>query len=236
MMTFTAMFFSVSLLSKTSNRGALRDFDSFRRVLLPVVVQSPGRHIRRLAAHHAYDDVAVPGPGMIAVKQARPRGVVRVRMIPANHVESAVAGGFLGRQDVFRGNRETVARGIIAAVYQRKQLQNFALTVPVLPGKHAVASEQCPTAFVGKGFRAVLSYALRQLPDDVQLKFIGHRQSSSQKRSLQYFAAESARTVTRTAGCPGGSCAATFSVPNSAPAALGLTRSPSSRAKRLTMR
>src|SRR5882762_7208320 len=59
---------------------------------------------------------------------------------------------------------------------------------------------------------------------------------SSQNRSLRYFAAESAKTVTITAGSSTGIRLATCKQPFSAAAALGLTSKPSSRASRFTMR
>src|SRR6266852_1901656 len=76
-----------------------------------------------------------------------------------------------------------------------------------------------------------------QLPDSSTTgKFPpSYRQSSSQKRSLKYFAAESAKTVTITACSPAGIPPATERQPFNAAAALGLTSKPSSRAIRFTI-
>src|SRR5882762_6492275 len=60
-----------------------------------IVTQTPRRHVLRLAVGHANDHVAIPRPGMFAIVLARLRRMVRMRMIPADHVQILFASRFL---------------------------------------------------------------------------------------------------------------------------------------------
>src|ERR1044072_678603 len=99
---------------------ALANFDSFRRVSLPVVIQPPRSHFRRLAAHHADNHVAVPRPCGFAVKLTGPCRMIGMRMIPASDIQTMLAVGRYCTAAILGGNRKTVARRIIAPIYQRK--------------------------------------------------------------------------------------------------------------------
>src|SRR5215469_14741235 len=242
MMTLTSMFFSmvkqtVSPFARRcfSNRCAILNLDALRRVVLPVVVQPPRTHFRRPAAHYADDDVAVPGPGVFTVELARLRGVVGMRVIPSHHVEPLPARSLFRFEHIFCGDREAIAGRIVAAIHERKKLDDLARRPLDVFRKGRIATEQCTAAFVRKCFGTMLADAFRQFVAKVQAK-IFHLQSSSQNRSLKYFVAESAKTVTSTARSRAGIFSATASVPTRAAAALGLTSRPSSRARRFTMR
>ena len=100
-----------------------------------------------------------------------------------------------------------------------------------------IAPEQRAAAFVRIGLCAVRANLLRDVFHEHQpgSRLDGHS-TSSQKRSLRYFAPESANTVTMTARCFRGLRSASSRQPTSAAAALGLTSMPSSRANRFTSR
>src|SRR5260370_28463264 len=59
-------------------------------ILRAVVAQSPRSHLLRLALGYAHDDVAVPRPSVLAVILAGSRRMIRMRMIPAHHIQSPV--------------------------------------------------------------------------------------------------------------------------------------------------
>src|SRR5215510_7282191 len=144
-------------------------------------------------------------------------------------------GRLLRVENVLGSYREAVAGRIVAAIHQPEQFDHLTGSRRVLV-EGRIASEQRPAAFMRKGLGAVLPDALRQIRAHRKLKAVGHCYVSSQKCSLRYFDAESAKIVTSTAGSPAGIRCATASVPTSAAAALGLTSNPSSRARRLTIR
>src|SRR5882672_7387470 len=125
--TFTGISFHRCSLAGALDRGAVANFDSFGRKLLPIIIQSPGRHFLRRAVLHAHDDVAVPRPRVIPIELARPRRVVRMRMIPAHDIHTTLARRFLRSHDVFGSDRKTITRRIVAPVEQRIQRQNLAL-------------------------------------------------------------------------------------------------------------
>src|SRR3954462_8055034 len=93
--------------------------------------QSPRSHVLRLAGMHADDDVAVPGPGVLAVKFAGTRWMIGMRMVPAEQFEAALGSSAFGRQDVFRVNGKTIARRVVAPINERKKLARFAVFVAV---------------------------------------------------------------------------------------------------------
>src|SRR5437773_11743743 len=82
------------------DRSAVPSLNPFGRTPFAVVGQAPGGHLLRRAFLLAHDDVAVPRPGMIAVILAGARRMVRVRMIPADNIESVLARGFFGAPHV----------------------------------------------------------------------------------------------------------------------------------------
>src|SRR6266404_2058090 len=163
-------------------------------------------------------------------------------MIPAYDVQFLFPGGLLRIAHIFGADRKAIVRGILAAVHQREQRQDLAerwlhtarCRSPVADG--AVETQESHAAFVRIGLRAVLANFLRDFRAHLQCWSGCHGQCSSQKRSLKYFAPESANTVTITACCSRGSFFATAKQPFSAAAALGLTSKPSSRAMRFTNR
>src|SRR5882762_3564217 len=166
--TFTAMFFSVEYfinsceLRPFSNRCAAVDFDFLRQVRQPIVIQPPGSHLRRLAAHHAHDDVAVPRPSVLAVKLAGPGRMIGMRMIPAHDLHALFSGHSFGVAHILRGHRKPVARRIVAPVHQRKQTQNFARRSILL----AVFAQQRAATFMRKSLGPVPANAFRQLLAD----------------------------------------------------------------------
>src|SRR5260370_11958914 len=176
-------------------------------IIRAVIAQAPRSHLRRLAVSHADNHIAIPRPGMLAIILAGPRWMIRMRMIPAYDVQFLFPGGFLRIAHVFGGDRKAIVRGILAAVHQREQRQDLAerwlhtarCRSPVANG--AVATQESPAAFVRIGLRAVLANFLRDFRAHLQCWSCCHGSSSSQKRSLRYFAPESANTVTMTACC-----------------------------------
>src|SRR5579862_3330281 len=134
---------------------------------------------------------------MLAIELAGPRGMVGVRMIPAYDVEPVLARGFLRFQYVLGGHRKAIARRILAPIDQRKKLQHLARRFRGVVIESRITSEQRAATLVWEGLSPVLSNAFRQFVAQVQLiGFCVHSYSSSQNRSLKYFAAESAKTVT----------------------------------------
>src|SRR5579885_2864820 len=104
MITFTAISLPPEIAARSrcrppgaasANRSRLRyvlgmelaNFDSLRRVAIAVVIEPPRGHLTRQTPLHRYDDVAVPRPGVLAVKFAGFCRMVRVRMVPADHLE-----------------------------------------------------------------------------------------------------------------------------------------------------
>ena len=74
-------------------------------------------------------------------------------MIPSDDFQAAGARGFFGIQNILAGDRETVLRRIVAAIYQRIQRMNFAIDAAV--GDFGVAPEKRAATFMRIGFRAV---------------------------------------------------------------------------------
>src|SRR5258708_32624160 len=176
---------------------------------------------------------------MIAVILARPRRMVGMRMIPADHFKALLACCLFRRANVLGGHRETVARRIVSPVDERKKLHDLprgrerTLSTIALKNSARIASKQRATAFMRISLRAMRADFLRERSADPEC-CVRHNYSSSQKRSFRYFAAESAKTVAITAFAFFGIPAATWKQPSKAAAALGLTSKPSSRASRFT--
>src|SRR5882672_4759688 len=99
--TLTVITFLRSAFVSALDRSAVANFDAFGRKLLPIIIQSPGCHLLRRPVLHAHDNVAVPRPGVISVKLAGPRRMIRMRMIPANDVQPMLARLFFRGQHVF---------------------------------------------------------------------------------------------------------------------------------------
>src|SRR5262249_28725915 len=151
---------------------------------------------------------------------------IRMRVIPADHVQSLLARRLLRINHVLRRHRKAIARRIVTAIDHREKSANFAWLV---------FAKQCAAAFMRTGFCAVCADFVREFLADCENRS-SHVYSSSQNRSLKYFDALSAKTVTIFARSPGASDLATSMQPTSAAAALGLTSKPSSRASRFTIR
>src|SRR6266850_7384992 len=240
--TFTGISFPRCSLVDALDRSAVANFDAFGRKLLPVVIQSPGRHFLRCAVLHAHDDVAVPRPRVIAIELARPRRMVRMRMIPANDVQPMAARLFLRSHDIFGSHRKAVSRRIVSPIDQRIQRQNLTfwrnrILCGIAPSNFAgISPQQRTAAFMRIRLRAMRADFLSEPPADPKCRLDRHVYSSSQKRSFKYFAAESAKTVAITAFLFFGRQPAIAKQPSSAAAALGLTSKPSSRARRFTSR
>ncbi len=86
--------------------------------------------------------------------------MIRMRMIPSDDFQAAGARVFFGVQNVFAGDRETVLRRIVAAIYQRMERVNFAIDAPV--GDFRVAPEKRAATFVRVSFRAVAADSGRE--------------------------------------------------------------------------
>src|SRR5260370_42322596 len=86
-------------------------------ILRAVVAQSPRSHLLRLALGYAHDDVAVPRPSVLAVILAGSRRMIRMRMIPANHIQPLLARGLLRIPYILRVPRKAISRRIFAAVH-----------------------------------------------------------------------------------------------------------------------
>src|SRR5882762_181500 len=170
--TFTGISFLRCSMASALDRRTVANFDAFRRKFLAIVIQSPGGHFLRRAVLHAHDDVAVPRPRVIPIELARPRRMVRMRMIPANDVHTALARRFLRSHDVFGSDRKTVARRIVSPIDQRIQSQNLALwrnriLCEIAPCHFAgIPSQQRTAAFMRICLRAKRADFLRELTAD----------------------------------------------------------------------
>src|SRR5258708_6382901 len=131
--------------------------------------------------------------------------MVGMRMIPTDHFQALLARRFFGLENIFRGHRKTVARGIVSPIDERKKLQDFPrgggrAFPPIDFGEGGrIASQQRTAAFMRIRLRAMRADFLREMPADPEFCRVRHNYSSSQNRSFKYFDAESANTVTITA-------------------------------------
>src|SRR2546427_8849005 len=114
--------------------------------LRPVVLQPPRFHVFGEVLHHAGDDITVPRPGVLAVILTGSRRMIRVGVVPADHLQAALTRRLLSRAKIFRRNHEAVARRIVVPVHQRKQVQHLA------PASR-VAAQNGAAALVGGAFR-----------------------------------------------------------------------------------
>src|SRR6266567_1283932 len=144
------------------NRGAMANLDAFRRKRAAIIVQTPGSHVLRRAIVHADDDVAIPWPGVILIELAGARGMIRMRMIPANDFETLRLRRFVGFEHVFRGDDKAVAGRFAMTVNQREQGQHLARGLGM--GSISIAPQKRATAFVGIRPGAVSADFLRQVP------------------------------------------------------------------------
>ena len=112
-------------------RSGLLQANIFALKIAAIVGEPPGSHFFRNFVGHAYDNVAVPRPGMIAIVLAGTRRMIRMRMIPSDDFQTLVGCCFLGVQDVLAGDRKAISRRIITAIYQRVQRVNFAIQAAV---------------------------------------------------------------------------------------------------------
>src|SRR6266496_5672352 len=92
-------------------------------------------------------------------------------------------------------------RRVVAAIDQRKELENLPLSIQRVFGRIApcnyagVASEQRATAFMRVGLRAMRADFFHQAPADPNCGLVRHIYSSSQKRSFNFLNSGSPRTV-----------------------------------------
>jgi len=189
-----------------------------------------------LAVGHANDHIAIPRPGMFAIVLARLRRMIGVRMIPADHVQILFASRFLRiatssavseKRLCGESSRRLVrdrAPKLRAAALARRPARSLSIDV--------VSPQSAPQHSCGY-VSAVLSNSLC----DVRAHFsVGpvamaiHPLVFVPKAFAEYFAPESAKTVTMNACWSRGTFAATTKQPARAAAALGLTSSASSRA------
>ena len=175
--------------------GIVENF--FRLEARAVIGKTPASQLARLTRGDAHNDVAIPRPGVLAVKFAGPRWMVWMRVIPSDQLEILLRSCALGGTKILRGNRKTVARRILAAVDEGKRCPNFA-------AGRGLRSQQCAAAFVRIVTGAVRANGLLESVGEQE-----HDQASSQKRSLKYFSPESGNTVTISARSPGASPRAT---------------------------
>src|SRR2546426_8998848 len=74
--------------------------------LRPVVLQPPRFHVFGEVLHHAGDDITVPRPGVLAVILTGSRRMIRVGVVPADHLQAALTRRLLSRAKIFRRRSE----------------------------------------------------------------------------------------------------------------------------------
>src|SRR6266849_674779 len=166
------------LLAKTGapnplSRSAIANGNLLTGVVRAVVPQAPRSHFRGLAAGHADDHVAVPGPSMLAVILAWARGMIGMRMIPAHDVQFLLPRRFLRIAHILGGNGKTVVRGIVSPVDEREQRRDFPHRQLYAAGGRAIAIHSIPSqersaAFVRVRFGTVLPNLLRNFGAHLQ--------------------------------------------------------------------
>src|SRR5207302_344938 len=120
-----------------------------------VVRQGPALHFSGAAARHTHDHVGEPRPRVLPVERRRGRGVIRVRVIHADHFEPVAVELLLRPTERLRVDEIAVARRVGALIHERyEQHGHFA---PVL---HRAADE--PARFGG-----IVRFAV--LPDRVDV-------------------------------------------------------------------
>src|SRR5258708_4582713 len=127
--------------------------------------------------------------------------MVRMRMIPADHLKALLACRLLRRANVLGRHRKAVAGRIVSPIDERKKLQDLPRGGGRAPSPVAlmdgvrIASKQRTAAFMRIRLRAMRADLLRKMFADPECCRVHHNYSSSQKRSFRYFEAESAKTV-----------------------------------------
>src|SRR5215467_11922923 len=139
---------------------------------MAIIVQAPRSHVLRRAMVYADNNVAVPRPGMILIKLAGPRGMIRMRMVPADDFQSLRLCGFVGLEHVFRGDDKAVAGRFAMTVYQREQGEHLARGVRM--HSVSIAPQQGAAALVGISFRAMSANFLREMTTDPECGFLRH--------------------------------------------------------------
>src|ERR1700694_2021555 len=101
-----------------SNAAPLQSFALLCRVITnrdvlasicgTVVAQAPRGHLRRLTVGYAHYDIAVPRPCVFAIVFAWLRRMVRMRMIPADHIQVLLLGCLFRIAHIFGGDGEAV--------------------------------------------------------------------------------------------------------------------------------
>src|SRR5260370_24986066 len=184
------------------NCGAVSNLDSLGRKLGAVFVQTPGSHVRRSAVGHADDNVAIPGPSVIAVILAGPRRMVGMRMIPADDFKALGAGRFFRRENVLGGDGKTVARRIVAPIDEWKKRQDLSrrseriFSAIVLEDSVRIAAQERTAAFVRIRLGSVRANLFPEMCAAPEFCRVRHGYSSAQTRSFRYFDAQTAKTFT----------------------------------------
>src|ERR1035438_8249701 len=188
-----------------------------------VEVRQPAIGVVEFALLNGEHHERIPGAGIPQVGPRKIRVAIRVRVVDADQIHVALAGGAVGGQQI-RGP-QLIALGLRAfkGVLQRHGYHN-ALRAAVDGAQH------CAHTLVGIRLARVRHYGCPGFGLDAD-------HYSSQKCSLRYFSALSHSTVTIIAGSPRPARSRASSVeactlqPEEMP-----TSSPSSRARRRTMR
>jgi hypothetical protein len=98
---------------------------------------------------------------MIAIIVAGTSRMIRMRMIPSDYLQTALARSFFGVENVFASDREAIPRRIIAAIYER--MKRVYLAVHASVRRFRITPEKRSTTFVRIGFRTVAANPVRQL-------------------------------------------------------------------------
>jgi hypothetical protein len=104
-----------------------------------VVGEKPGSHIAGLAAGHAHDYIAVPGPSMLAIIFAGLGRMIGMGMIPADEVQSLIFGSALGGAKILGRNGKTIARRVVAPISKREKQADLA-SLGAIKAEHGSAS------------------------------------------------------------------------------------------------
>src|SRR5690242_4831545 len=158
--TFRSLVLGVLRQSTLANRYR------FRRKLAAIVAETPGSHVLRHALLNTDDHVAVPRPGVVAIVHARLRGVVGMRVIPADDVQSLLARFLICDDYIFRAYGKAIPRRVVAAIHKRKQRQHFASS--------GVPAEKRAAAFVRIRRDAMRPDLLRQFRADDEFAHFAH--------------------------------------------------------------
>src|SRR6185295_13460345 len=83
---------------------------------LAVVGEAPASGLRHRTAAHRNNEIGQPRPGVLAVELARPRRMVRMRMVVAHHIETEGARLLVSREHRFRVDQKAVVTAVLPLV------------------------------------------------------------------------------------------------------------------------